>query len=185
MNQVPAIIQNPAHVEEPESDGDVDPADITPFISGNAPIVTVPASEDEEADGEVVADGAEGGRGEMADMYNFLGELSEKIQTFNSTMQGSTNPSQPPVVPDTKLWDTELAWEREFNLYPDISRSVVISRLYNQVWNLLHKMKERVTRQTWKIEDQEIVEGLIDIMILSARNNILTDQIIKDHAEKP
>jgi hypothetical protein len=36
MNQVSAIIQNPAHVEEPESDGDVDPADITPFISGNA-----------------------------------------------------------------------------------------------------------------------------------------------------
>jgi hypothetical protein len=61
-------------------------------------------------------------------------------------MQGSINSSQPPVVPDTKLWDTELAWERELNLYPDISRSVVISRLYNQVWNLLHKMKERVTR---------------------------------------
>ena len=46
-------------------------------------------------------------------------------------------------------------------------------------------MKERVTRQTWKLEDQEIVKGLIDIMILSARNNILTDQIIEDHAEKP
>ena len=89
------------------------------------------------------------------------------------------------MVPDNKLWDTELAWDRELNLYPDISRSVVISRLYNQVWNLLHKMKERVTRQTWKIEDQEIVEGLIDIMILSARNNILTDQIIENHAEKP
>ena len=185
MNQVPAIIQNPAHVEEPELDGDVDPADIAPFTSGNAPIITVPASEDEEADGEVVAGGAEGGQGEREDMYNFLGELSEKIQTFNSTMQGSINPSQPPVVPDNKLWDTELAWDRELNLYPDISRSVVISRLYNQVWNLLHKMKERVTRQTWKIEDQEIVEGLIDIMILSARNNILTDQIIEDHADKP
>ena len=185
MNQVPAVIRNPAHIEEPESDGDVDPADITPFISGNAPIVTVPASEDEEADGEVVADGAEEGRGEMADMYNFLGELSEKIQTFNSTMQGSINPSQPPVVPDNKLWDTELAWDRELSLYPDISRSVVISRLYNQVWNLLYKMKERVTRQTWKIEDQEIVEGLINIMILSARNNILTDQIIEVHAERP
>ena len=43
MNQVPAIIQNPTHVEETGSDGDVDPADITPFISGNAPIFTVPA----------------------------------------------------------------------------------------------------------------------------------------------
>ena len=184
MNQVPAILQNPAQVEEPESDGDVDPADLTPFISGNDPIITVPASENEEADGEVVADGADGGRGELEDMHNFLGELSEKIQMFNSTMQGSIASSQPPVVPDNKLWDTALAWEREFNLYPDISRSVVISRLYNQVWNLLHKMKERVTQQTWKVEDQEIVEGLIDIMILSTRNNIITDQIIKDHAER-
>ena len=186
MNQVPNIVRNPAVVGELELDGDeVDPADVTPFVSGNAPIITVPASEDEEADVEVVAGGAEGGRGEMDDMYHFLGELAEKIQAFNSTMQGSVNSSQPPVVPDDKLWDTELAWERELNLYPDISRSVVTSRLYNQVRNLLHKMKERVTRQTWKREDQEIVEGLIDIMILSTRNNIITDQIIKDHAEKP
>ena len=173
MNQVPAIIRNPAHVEEPESDGDVDPADLAPFISGNAPIITVPASRAEE------------GREEMENMYNFLGEISEQIQTFNSTMQGSSNSSQPPVVPDDKLWDTDVAWEREFNLYPDASRSVVISRLYNQVWNLLQKMRERVIRQTWKIEDQEIVEGLIDIMILSVRNNILSNKIIEDQAARP
>ena len=100
-------------------------------------------------------------------------------------MRSSASSSQPPAVPDDKLRDTGLAWERELNLYPYISRSVVISGLYNQVWNLLHKMKERVTQQTWKIEDQEIVERLIDIMILSARNNILTDQIIKELAERP
>ena len=121
MNQVPAIIRNPAHVEETESDGDVDPADLAPLISGNTRIITVPASRDEEV------------REEMEDMFNFLGEISEKIQTFNSTMQGSINSSQPPVVPDDKLWDTELAWERELNLYPNASRSVIISRLYNQV----------------------------------------------------
>ena len=89
----------------------------------------------------------------MVDMYNFLGETSEQIQAFNSSMQGSINSGQPPVVPDDKLWDTELAWNREFNLYPDASRSVVISRLYNQVWHLLQKMKERVTQQTWRRED--------------------------------
>ena len=146
---------------------------------------TEPCPDDEETDGVVVVAGADGGQGELEDMHNFLGELSEKIQMFNSTMQGSIASSQPPVVPDNKLWDTALAWEREFNLYPDISRSVVISRLYNQVWNLLHKMKERVTQQTWKVEDQEIVEGLIDIMILSTRNNIITDQIIKHRAKRP
>ena len=173
MNQVPAILRNPALIEGQESDGDVDPTDLAPLISGNTPIITVPTSRAEEV------------REEMEDMYNFLGEISEKIQTFNSTMQGSINSSQPPVVPDDKLWDTELAWEREFNLYPDASRSVIISHLYNQVWNLLQKMKECVTRQTWKIEDQEIVEGLIDIMILSVRNNILSNKIIEDQARKP
>ena len=119
----------------------------------------------------------------MEEMYNFLGEISEQIQAFNATMQRSASSSQPPVVPDDKLWDTGLAWEREFDLYPDASRDVIISRLYNQVWDLLQKMKERVTQQTWKTEDQEIVEGLINIMILSVRNNISTDKILKDQVE--
>ena len=119
----------------------------------------------------------------MREMYSFLGEISEQIRAFNTTMRRSASSSQPPVVPDTKLWDTGLAWEREFDLYPDASRDVIRSRLYNQVWNLLHKMKERVTQQTWKTEDHEIVEGLINIMILSVRNNISTDQTFKDHVE--
>ena len=183
MDQVPAIIQNPAYAEPDE--GEVDPVDVAPLVSGNDPIVTVPASEDDdddEPDEDVIAEGQDE---TMRDMYSFLGGISEQIQAFNNTMWSSASSSQPPAVPDDKLWDTGLAWKREFNLYPNISRSVVISCLYNQVWNLLHKMKERVTQQTWKIEDQEIVEGLIDIMILSTRNNIITDQIIKDHAEKP
>jgi len=119
----------------------------------------------------------------MEEMYNFLGEISEQIQAFNTTMRRGASSSQPPVVPDDKLWDTGLVWEREFDLYPDASRDVIISRLYNQVWDLLQKMKERVAQQTWKTEDQEIVEGLINIMILSVCNNISTDQILKDQVE--
>ena len=125
-----------------------------------------------------------GGQEEMMEeTYNFLGDISEQIQAFNATMQRSASSSQPPVVPDDKLWDTGLAWEREFDLYPDASRDVIISRLYNQVWDLLQKMKERVIQQTWKTEDQEIVEGLVNIMILSVRNNILSNKIIKDQVE--
>ena len=161
------MIPDDGHEEE------IDPADLVPSTNWNNPIINVPASRVEE------------GREEMVDMYNFLGEISEQIQAFNSNMQGSINSGQPPVVPDDKLWDTELAWDREFNLYPDASRSVVISRLYNQVWDLLQKMKERVTRQTWKREDQEIVEGLINILILSVRNNIISNKIIEDRAERP
>ena len=173
MSNGDQLMMNQAHISIPDDghEEEVNPADLAPFISGNTPIITVPASEVEEE------------REEMEDMYNFLGEISEQIQTFNSTIQGSINSSQQPVVPDDKLWDTGLAWEREFNLYPDASRDVVISRLYNQVWDLLQKMKERVTQRTWKTEDQEIVEGLINVMILSVRVNISTDQILKDQVE--
>ena len=132
MNRARLLIPDDEHDEE------IHPADLVPSTRGNTPIITVPASRAEE------------GREEMENMYNFLGEITEQIQAFNSSMQGSINSGQPPVVPDDKLWDTESDLETEFNLYPDISRSVVISRLHNQVWNLLHKMKERVTRQTWK-----------------------------------
>ena len=57
MNQARLLIPDDEHDEE------IDPADLAPFISGNDPIVTVPASDDEETDGDVVAGGAKGGRG--------------------------------------------------------------------------------------------------------------------------
>ena len=121
----------------------------------------------------------------VKEMYDFLGEISEKIQAFNTTMKRSTSSGQPPVVPDDKLWDTEAAWDREFSLYPGASRSDIISRLYRQGWDLLQKMKERVIQRTWKTEDQEIVEGLINIMILSVRNNIISNDLIIEQPRKP
>ena len=48
MNRVPVIAWNPAHIEELEPVGEVDPADIAPCISGNTQIITAPASEDED-----------------------------------------------------------------------------------------------------------------------------------------
>ena len=173
MNQVSDVARNPVVVEELEPDGDIDPADLAPLISGDTPIITVPAARDDE------------GRDEMENMQNFLGEIVEQIQAFNSTMQRGNNSGQPPVVPDDKLWDTEAAWDREFSLYPNAGRDVVISRLYNQVWDLLQKMKERVARQTWKREDQDIVKGLINILILSVRNNIISNDLIIEQPRKP
>ena len=42
------MMQNTPYVEEVELDEDeVDPADITPLVSGDTPIVTVPVSKDE------------------------------------------------------------------------------------------------------------------------------------------
>jgi len=60
MNQVPVMMQNPAYIEEVEPDGDeVVPANIIPLISGDTPIVTVPASEDENIAEYVVEDNDE------------------------------------------------------------------------------------------------------------------------------
>ena len=53
MNQAQTLIPEDEHDEE------IDPADLAPCISGNTPIITIPASEDEEVAGEVTADGAE------------------------------------------------------------------------------------------------------------------------------
>ena len=167
MNQAQPRIPDNGHDEE------MNPEELTPSTSGNAPIITVPAPRDE------------GAQEEMENMHDFLGEIVEQIQMFNSTMQGGVNLSQPPVVPDDKLWDTESAWNRELDLYPDASRSAIISRLYNQIWDLLQKMKERVTRQTWSRDDQGIVEGLINIMILSVRNNIISNKMIEEQARRP
>ena len=95
MNRVPVIVWNPAYLEE------LEPVDPATFISGNSQIITAPASEDGDAVEELVEEhDNEDLPQTKKDMYDFLGELSEKIQTFNSTMKRSTNPGQPPVVPD-------------------------------------------------------------------------------------
>ena len=167
MNQAQPRIPDNGHDEE------MNPEELTPSTSGNAPIITVPAPRDE------------GAQEEMESMHDYLGEIVEQIQMFNSTMQGGVNRSQPPVVPDDKLWDTESAWNRELDLYPDASRSAIISRLYNQIWDLLQEMKERVTQRTWRRDDQRIVEGLINVMILSVRNNIISNKMINEHARRP
>ena len=89
MSNDDQLMMNQAHILIPDDgqEEEIDPADLVPSTSGNTPIITVPASRAKE------------GREEMEDMYNFLGDISEQIQTFNSTMQGSINSSQPPVVP--------------------------------------------------------------------------------------
>ena len=96
MNRVSVIVWNPACLEE------LEPVDPDTLMRGNSQIITAPASEDEDVVEEVVEDNGEDHDDKdlppaMKDMYDFLGELSEKIQTFRNR---STNPGQPPAVPD-------------------------------------------------------------------------------------
>ena len=99
MNRVPVIVWNPAYIEE------LEPRESMDLISGDSQIITAPASDD-GATGEEVADEPDVGdvveevveehddedlSHAMKDMSDFLGELSEKIQSFNSAMEKSAS----------------------------------------------------------------------------------------------
>ena len=186
MNRVPILVRNPAYVGrlEPDEDG-VDPADSAPSISGNDPVTTVPASDDEEAGGEVTTGRAEVGREDMVDMYGFLGEIVEQIQAFNSTRQGSSNPSQPLAVPTIDTRDTRRAIEQEYRRFPNPTRRGFRDRLDNRIWNLLQIMQERVNQGACNDTDIKLIEGLQAIAVLYARLNVLTDIAIRHGARRP
>ena len=125
MNQVPVIVRNPAYVAEVELDEDeVDPADLAPLVSGNAPIVTAPASEDGDVAEDVVEDGNDDEEMEdipqiLQDVISSLEELNKDVRNLLSPTSRGTGSQQPPIVPRIEVWDTGRAWEREYKLYPD------------------------------------------------------------------
>ena len=143
MNRVPVIIPNPAYIEEVELDEDeVDPADLTPLISGDTPIVTVPASEDEDVAEEVVEDKDEDEKMEdiphiLREVIQNLEELNRELRSMMSPPLGDTSSQQHTVVPNVDVWDTGKALEQEYRLYPDPTMIEVRDRLSNQVWDLL------------------------------------------------
>ena len=189
MNRVPVIVWNPAYLEELEPDGEVVPVDPAAFISGSSQIITAPASEDGAVVEEVVEEhDDEDLPRAMKNMYDFLGELSEKIQSFNSTMKRSTSPGQPPAVPDdvpkVDVWDTGKAIEQEFRLFPNPTRKGLKDRLYNQVWDLLRLLQERVTQGTYDETDVKLIEGLQVIYVLQARLSVCAEAAI-EHAKRP
>ena len=123
MNRVPVIIPNPAYIEEVELDEDeVDPADLTPLISGDTPIVTVPASEDEDVAEEVVEDEDEDEKVEdiphiLREVIQDLEELNRELRSMMSPPLGDTSSQQHTVVPNVDVWDTGKALEQEHRLY--------------------------------------------------------------------
>ena len=196
MNRVPVIVWNPAYIEE------LEPRDSMDLISGESQIITAPASDDgaavegvadEPEVGDVVEEVAEEYGDEdlshaMKDMYEFLGELSEKIQSFNSSMERNANPGQPPVVPDdvpkVDVWDTGKAIEQEFRRFPNPTRKGMKDRLYNQVWDLLRLLQERVNQGTYDRTDVKLIEGLQVIYVLQARLSVCAEAAI-EHAKRP
>ena len=199
MNRVPVIVRNPAYIEELESDEDVDPADLAPLISGNTPIVTVPASEDEDVAEEVVEDGDEDPDEEdlpkmMQDVLEELVELNREVaqglqgldQELGSIMSlRDTSSQQPTDVPNINVWDTGKAIEQEYRLHPDPTMMEVRDRLSNQVWDLLQILQGQVDQHTCNNKDMKLIEGLRTILVLHSRLGVLTDTVLKRQAKRP
>ena len=116
MNRVSVIVRNPAYIEELDGE-DVDPACLAPLISGNTPIVIVPASEDEDVAEEIVEDGDEDPDEEDLPkmMQNVLEELEELNREVIQGLQGldqeldsimslrDTSSQQPTDVPNVDV----------------------------------------------------------------------------------
>ena len=198
MNRVSVIVQNPAYIEELDGD-EVDPADLAPLISGNTPIVTVPASEDEDVAEEVVEDEDEDPDEEdlLKMMQNALEELEERSREVIQGLQGldqeldsimsrrGTSSQQPTDVPNVDVWDTGKAIEQEYRLHPDSTMMEVRDRLSNQVFDLLQILQERVDQRTCKDKDIRLIEGLKTILVLHSRLGVLTDIMLNCPAKKP
>ena len=198
MNRVSVIVRNPAYIEELDGD-EVDPADLAPLISGNAPIVTVPASEDEDVAEEVVEDGDEDPDEEdlLEMMQNALKELEERSREMIQGLQGldqeldsrmsrrDTSSQQPIDVPNVDVWDTGKAIEQEYRLHPDPTMMEVRDRLSDQVMDLLQILQERVDQHTCNNRDMRLVEGLKTILVLHSRLGVLVDIELNRQVRKP
>ena len=191
MNQVPVIERNPAYNVDREPDEDVvDQDNVTPLVSGNVPIITVPTSEDrnvaedtsedDEAD-EEVRDILE--KIDRLDAENK--ELRKGIMDLLSSTLEATRSQQQAVVPRVEVWDTGKAWDQEYSQYPDSDMKQVRNRLFNQVWNLLQIMQERVDQHTYNSKDIELISGLKTMSVLNARLSVITETALKHQAEKP
>ena len=175
MNRVPVIVQNPAYIEEVELDEDeVDPADITPLISGDSPIITVPGLEDDgvaEAASEDSKDDIETEDVSqiLRDVIADLEKLNKEMRSILSPTPGDTSSLKSTVVPNVDVWDTKKALEQEYRLHPDPSIDEISSRLFNQVWDLLQILQEWVDQRTCNNIDIKLIDGLQATSVMHAR----------------
>ena len=77
---------NPAYINEAALDVDeVDPTDLAPLVSGNAPIVTAPASEDEDVAEDFVEDRDDDE--EMEDVPQILRDIVSSLEELNKEIR--------------------------------------------------------------------------------------------------
>ena len=64
------------------------------------------------------------------------------------------------------VWYTGKTREQEYRLHPDPSIDEISSRLFNQVWDLLQIIQERVDQQTCNNKDIKLIDGLKAISVM-------------------
>ena len=92
---------------------------------------------------------------------------------------GDTGSHQSADVPQVEVWDTGKTWEPEYRMPPDPSIDEISSRLFNQVWDLLQILQERVDQHTCNNKDIKLIEGLKAISVMHARLGRLTEKALK------
>ena len=186
MNELLREEMNQAYITEVALDVDeVDPVDLAPIVSGNAPIVTAPASEDGDVAEDGVEDKDEDDDAEdlvLQEIRYSLEELNKEVRDLLSPSPGGTSTQQPPVDPRIDVWDTGRAWEREYNLHPESSKNDISVRLFNQVEDMLQKMHERVIQQTCNKGDKDLIDRLANIQVMHFRLSRLTEKVLRDQA---
>ena len=180
MSNGDQLMMNQAHISIPDDghEEEVNPADLAPFISGNTPTISIPASEDEEVAGEVTADGAEG-------VIQGLEELTQEIKNKTSPPCEDAGSEQHAVVPNVDIWNTEKAIEQEYRLHPNLTIKGLRDRLDEQVWALLRIIQERVDQNTCNNIDMRLVDGQNAISVMHTRLGIINDISLKCQAKKP
>lgn len=137
--------------------------DIAPLVSGDAPIITAPASEDEEVTEDVLEDNIadediQDFLGNLDKLENEVKKLQDGIEDILSHITRDTSSQQSVVVHNVDVWDTGKAVEQEYRLYPDSNRKEISDRLSDQVWDLLRILQEWVDQNTCNFKDIELID---------------------------
>ena len=106
-----------------------------------------------------------------------MDELEECLRDLKPPLWRGASTQQPPMDPGIYVLDSGKAWEIEYHLYPEASRDEFKTHLYNQVWDMLQKMQERLNKQTWNREVKDLVDRLISILEIQFRINKLNEKV--------
>ena len=154
-----------------------------PCKDADFPIITVPASEDENVTEDASEDDEEDAPQILREAIQSLAGLNQELMSILSLRDARSQ--QHTVAPNVDIWDTGKAVEQEFRLHPNPTRKGLKDRLDNQVWDLLRIIQERVDQGTCNNTDMRLVDGLNAITVMHARLGVLTEIALKHRARKP